>query len=189
MAGVREFTTADLARLLEIVHRKVQRPARLYLVAGTSQLLEGWSERVPRFELASEPADATQLGRLARDAAASMGADLAWESPADVIPLPAGHERRARPVTPSALRSSLLDLWHFDPYSVVLRLIARGDEPDYRVALKYLEHDWVTFDGLEALLDDVLARFTSETIQQDPAEFRRKFRGLRQMWLARAAWV
>ena len=24
-----------------------------------------------------------------------------------------------------------LELRHFDPYSVVLRLIARGDEPDY----------------------------------------------------------
>jgi hypothetical protein len=70
---------------------------------------------------------------------------------------------------------------HFDPYSVVLRLVARGDEPDYVVALEYLKQGWVELAQLEALLADVLPRFTNETLAQDPAEFRRKFRGLRQM--------
>jgi hypothetical protein len=70
---------------------------------------------------------------------------------------------------------------------VVLRLIARGDEPDYQVSLDYVRHGWVEFGRLEALLAEVLPRFTSETIQQDPAEFRRKFRGLRQMWRGTAA--
>ncbi len=35
-----------------------------------------------------------------------------------------------------------------------------------------------------ALLASLLPRFTSETLQQDPAEFRRKFKGLLQMWRA-----
>jgi len=32
------------------------------------------------------------------------------------------------------------------------------------------------------LLDDLLPQFTKESIAQDPAEFRRKYRGLLQMW-------
>jgi hypothetical protein len=40
---------------------------------------------------------------------------------------------------------------------------------------------------LEALLADVLPRFTRATLAQDPAEFRRKFRGLRQLAVREAA--
>jgi hypothetical protein len=39
---------------------------------------------------------------------------------------------------------------------------------------------------MDALLDELLPRFTRETIAQDPAEFRRKYRGLLQMWRAEA---
>ena len=59
--------------------------------------------------------------------------------------------------------------------------MARGDEPDYVVALEYLKRGWVELAHLETLLADVLPRFTNETLAQDPAEFRRKFRGLRQL--------
>jgi hypothetical protein len=36
----------------------------------------------------------------------------------------------------------------------------------------------------EALLGEVVPRMTSETLAQDPAEFRRKFKGLRQLYRA-----
>jgi hypothetical protein len=42
----------------------------------------------------------------------------------------------------------------------------------------------MTVEAMDGLLDDVLPRFTQETIAQDPAEFRRKYRGLKQMWRA-----
>ena len=72
---------------------------------------------------------------------------------------------------------------HFDPYSVVLRLIARGDEPDYVAALEYVRHGWVEPARLEGLLREVVPRMTNQTLAQDPAEFRRKFKGLRQLYL------
>jgi hypothetical protein len=75
-------------------------------------------------------------------------------------------------------------VWHFDPYSVAFRLISRGNEEDYRTVLRYLEHDWITEEEIDALLADLLPRFTTQTIEQDPAEFRRKYKGLRQMWRA-----
>jgi hypothetical protein len=78
--------------------------------------------------------------------------------------------------------ASPLELRHFDPYGVVLRLIARGDEPDYVAALEYVLRGWVEPARLEGLLAEVVPRMTSETLAQDPAEFRRKFKGLRQLY-------
>jgi hypothetical protein len=62
--------------------------------------------------------------------------------------------------------------------------VARGDEPDYRTVLRYLRHGWMTLETMDRLLEETLPRFTRETIAQDPAEFRRKYRGLTQMWRA-----
>jgi len=104
-----------------------------------------------------------------------------WESPADVIPLPHGWEARARPVAPRFAPAGPLAVVHFDPYSVALRLIARGDEADYVAVVEYVRLGWIERERLEALHLEVVPRFTSETLAQDPAEFRRKFRGLRQV--------
>jgi len=37
---------------------------------------------------------------------------------------------------------------------------------------------------LEHALAEILPRFSADRLRQDPAEFRRKFKGLRQMWRA-----
>ena len=119
-----------------------------------------------------------------REAGRALGVDLVWESPADVIPLPAGWEERSRPaMIGQDGTGNALELRHFDPYSVVLRLIARGDEPDYVAALEYVLHEWVEPARLEGLLGEVVPRMTNQTLAQDPAEFRRKFKGLRQLYL------
>jgi hypothetical protein len=65
---------------------------------------------------------------------------------------------------------------------VAFRCLARGDDPDYRTVLRYLRHGWMTLEEMDALLEETLPRFTRETLAQDPAEFRRKYRGLCQMW-------
>jgi hypothetical protein len=180
---VKEAGLAELGTLIGAVRQRVAAPARLYLVSRTSHLAEGWCDRVSAFELAGD-AGGAELGTAVREAARALGVDLVWESPADVIPLPAGFEERSRPATigEDGTRSTL-DLRHFDPYSVVLRLIARGDEPDYVAALQYVLHDWVEPARLEGLLGEVLPRMTNQTLAQDPAEFRRKFKGLRQIYL------
>jgi hypothetical protein len=181
---MKEANRTDLGALVTAVRRSMIEPARLYLVAGTSLLAEGWRERVPRLELAGEP---SAIEKVVREAASALEFEVVWESPADVIPLPDGSTVRARPVPAEVAGAGRLDVLHFDPYSVILRLVARGDEPDYVMSLEYLRRGWVEFDRLEALLADVLPRFTSETLAQDPAEFRRKFRGLRQLYLSELA--
>jgi hypothetical protein len=190
---MKEAGLAELSALIDAVRRSVSAPARLYLVSRTSHLAEGWCDRVPALELAAD-GGRTELGEAVREAGRALGVDVVWESPADVIPLPAGWEERSltttigqgdlEPGVPAArtLRGGV-EVRHFDPYSVVLRLIARGDEPDYVAALEYVLHGWVEPARLEGLLSEVVPRMTNQTLAQDPAEFRRKFKGLRQLYL------
>jgi hypothetical protein len=198
---VKEAGLAELSTLIDAVRRRISgldiaAPARLYLVSRTSHLAEGWCDRVPALELAGDAGqgDSVELGEAAREAGRALGVDVVWESPADVIPLPAGWEERsldAEALAKAALTATIgqgdspnaLEVRHFDPYSVVLRLIARGDEPDYVAALEYVLHGWVEPARLESLLSEVVPRMTNQTLAQDPAEFRRKFKGLRQLYL------
>ncbi len=181
------MTRADVDRatietFLTRLGAEFSRPGRLYLIGETTQVYEGWRERTPRLVFAVEaaPEDRLAFDEILRQLLAQMGIEAFEEAPGDVIPLPAGHAARAR----SAGRFGALEVYHFDPYSVAFRLIARGDEPDYHAILAFLRHGWLTVAEMNALLADILPRFTDETIQQDPAEFRRKFKGLLQMWRA-----
>ena len=175
----------ELSGLIAAARNRLAAPARLYLVSRTSHLAEGWCDRVPELELAGD-AGRTDLADAVRDAARELGVKVVWESPADVIPLPVGWEERSLPATKAQTQfktgAGNLEIRHFDPYSVVLRLIARGDEPDYVAALEYVLHQWVEPSRLEGLLVEVVPRMTSQTLAQDPAEFRRKFKGLRQLY-------
>jgi hypothetical protein len=159
------------------------RPGSVFLVGETSQLLEGWRRWASFIELTLEADDALADGPAYRQALELAQSELdlpvVVESPAEVIPLPDGWEARARP---AHLSTQWLRVFHFDPYSVSFRFIARGDEPDYHLVLQYLSHGWVTVEAMESLLESVLPRFTAETIAQDPAEFRRRYKGLLQMW-------
>ena len=180
---MKEAGLDELRTLIASVSRLAPAPARLYLVSRTSHLAEGWCDRVPELELAGD-ADSVELGEAVREAGRALGVGVVWESPADVIPLPAGFEERSRPSKIGQDGTgNALELRHFDPYSVVLRLIARGDEPDYVAALEYVLHEWVEPARLESLLAEVVPRMTNQTLAQDPAEFRRKFKGLRQLYL------
>ena len=164
------------------------RPGRLYLIGETTQLFEGWRDWTDQIEFAAEIAeeDRQTFGNAVQIVQNGLAVQVLEESPVDVIPLPSGYEQGARPFElPEANREAGLRFFHFDPYSVAFRFLARGDEQDYRTVLSYLEHGWVTVDEMDAKLADLLHKFTSETIQQDPAEFRRKYKGLLQMWRVR----
>jgi hypothetical protein len=168
----------DLAALLRRVPEADAGAGAWYLVGDSSQLWEGWLDRVRSVHLAVEGAAAAPATAALRAAAPEVA--LLLESPGDVIPLPWGAAGRHRPLMPAV--PGLPGLRHFDPYSVAFRCLARGDDPDYRTVLRYLRRGWMTLEEMDALLEDVLPRFTRETIAQDPAEFRRKYRGLCQMW-------
>ncbi len=176
---------AELVARLRDLRSAFARPGRLFLVGRTGQLLEGWCRDAPSLEVAPDVGAADHADAVA----AATRCGFVCESPADVIPLPPGHEARSRavPDTPelgAAGPGGALELRHFDPYSLTFRALARGDEDDYRTGLTFLRHGWITIAEMDTLLEELLPRFTRETIAQDPAEFRRKYRGLLQMWRA-----
>lgn len=160
------------------------RPGRLFFIGETTHLFEGWRAWTEQVECCAEvaPDDRAAFDQALREVAAALGIAVLNESPGDLIPLPDGFDDRHRPLHGSPARH--LRLFHFDPYSVAFRFIARGDEPDYHLVLAYLDHGWLTRDEMDARLAALLPRFTMDTIQQDPAEFRRKYKGLLQMWRA-----
>lgn len=174
------FVTRDvLNTALSTIDAAFARPGRLYLIGETSLLHEGWRIFVDCIELAAEVEDTDAFEAALQQVRDQLGVTIYHEPPGDIIPLPEGHEERNRPVETAGLTH--LNLFHFDPFSVAFRFIARGDEPDYHLVLSYVEHGWVTMDKMEALLEELLPRFSMQTIQQDPAEFRRKYKGLLQM--------
>jgi hypothetical protein len=160
------------------------RPARLYLIGETTQVWEGWRQWTSQFEFTAE---IKRENRAAFESAVenvreTLGIEVLEEHPGELIPLPDGYRDRSRSASEEFGKG--LKIYHFDPYSVAFRFIARGDEPDYHIALMYLDHGWVTEEKMDMLLAGLLPKFSMETIQQDPAEFRRKYKGLKQMWRA-----
>ncbi len=141
---MREAGFADLGALVERVRAGTAAPGLLYMVGRTSHLAERWTDFAPRLVLAGDQDADPAVREAATSIGAEMGLEVVWESPADVIPLPARWRQRARPA-PAAIRwrQGCLDVMHFDPYSVVLRLIARGDESDYVESVEYVTRGWV----------------------------------------------
>ena len=155
------------------------RTGRLLLLGETSQVLEGWRSWTDAVRLYADVAYRPEWDAAAARTAAQFGVAIEQEFPGDLIPLPAGAEQRHRPVRD--LPDSGLSLWHFDPYSVVFRHVARGDEPDYHIVLAYMKYGWIEREEMDERLTALLPEFSMETIAQDPAEFRRKYKGLLQM--------
>jgi hypothetical protein len=174
-------TRPRLQRLLAAVAERLRGPARLLLVGDSALVAAGLQEWTDRLVYTADAGEPAGLVPAIREAASLEGVVVAHESPADVLPLPEGFDGRARALEGVA-PSAALEVLAFDPVSVAVRLVARGDEPDYRTVLSFLRHGWVTMDHLERALAEVLPRFSEDRIQQDPAEFRRKFKGLQQMW-------
>jgi hypothetical protein len=179
-----------LMEFLDRLDARFHRPGCVYLIGETTQLFEGWRPWTTHLALTTEVADehGAVLTRMIAELAREGAVRVDDESPADVIPLPDGYAARARstPLTQEweAGAPGRMSLRHFDPYSVAILSIARGDEPDYHMTLMFMDRGWITEGELTARLAGLLPRLTAETIQQDPAELRRKYKGLVQMWRA-----
>jgi hypothetical protein len=182
----KNVTQGVLAAFLRQLDTSFARPIKLYLIGETSQVFEGMRTWARQLELTAvvETTDRELLSSIIQDLGNELGVKVLEEDPGDMIPLPEGYEDRARPAGGKLGDPGLknITISHFDPYSVSYRFIARGDETDYHTVLTYLQNGWVGFDEMNERLEALLPRFSMTTIQQDPAEFRRKYKGLVQIW-------
>lgn len=181
----RLITADDIRAFLRKMRLAVVHPGRLYLVGEATQVLEGWRAYTDELVFAAEidAADRATFDAAVQQFRFENGCQLLEEHPADLIPLPDGVAERSRIILPEKGEPhSPLECLHFDPVGVAFRYIARGDEPDYHIALYYLRNGWTNMAEMDAILAQLLPKFSMKTIAQDPAEFRRKYKGLRQMW-------
>lgn len=162
----------------------------LYLVGQTSRLNEGWTYWIEEIDFTVDVSaeDRTTFNETVSQFKKENPIKIVEESPEEVIPLPEGYPARHRKVVTTDLTTNgKLKFYHFDPYSVAFRYIARGDEQDYQLVLDFLKHGWINEEEMNKLLEELLPRFSFRTIQQDPAEFRRRYKGLLQMWRSQRA--
>lgn len=183
-----------LHEFLSKLNANFAKPGSLFLIGETTLLFEGWRNWTEQIEITStiQPEDQIGFSEALQSVQDQLKVEVLHESPGDYIPLPDGFQERAIAANYPNFDNGnsqnwQLNLYHFDPYSVAFRFIARGDEPDYHLVVAYLQQGWITIEKMESLLSELLPQFTRETIQQDPAEFRRRYKGLLQMWLAVSA--
>lgn len=182
-------TKETISNFLSGVSQAFERPGILYLVGEASLVIEGKRSFVTEIIVAGEVDEHDrEIFREAVDEAASdAGIAVTIEHPGDVIPLPDRASSGRKKVSGFQDDGAPLQFRHYDPYTTAIRFIARGDEPDYDLVVSFLEMGWVEMPVLESEIKKLLPKFSFETIQQDPAEFRRKFKGLAQIWHARSS--
>ena len=127
-------------------------------------------------EIANE--DHSAFIAIVRELKEKLALNIEEASPADFIPLPAGYRERGQYVG----RYGQLDVFHFDVYSTALSKIERGNENDFADVLALLQTDRLEMSKLEQYFAEILLRYATESLKQDPIEFQRKFAALVDLW-------
>ena len=165
---------------LQRLGRQFNKPGRVYLVGGTTMVYEGLREQTLDIDLALEIANEDHSAFIAtvRELKEKLSLNIEEASPADFIPLPAGYRERSQFIG----RYGKLDVFHFDLYSTALSKIERGNESDFADVLALLQTDRLEMAKLVQYFHEILLRYATESLKQDPVEFQRKFAILTDMW-------
>ncbi len=172
----RERIRAFFKKLGERFHR----PARLYMVRGTTLVFERLRQQTLDLDLAIEvsPGDHGELIGAIRDLKNSLSTNVEEASPGDFIPLPAGYQNRHQFVE----RFENIDVFHFDLYSTALSKIERGQTQDYDDVLALLQAGKIDWTQLEEFFKEILPKMGQHSLKQDPVEFEENFRQLETLW-------
>jgi hypothetical protein len=165
---------------LQQLGRRFTKPGRVYLVGGTTMVYEGLRQTTLDIDLALEIAAEDHGGFIAivRELKEKLSLNIEEASPEDSIPLPAGYRERSQFVG----RYGQLDVFHFDIYSTALSKIERGTENDFADVLSLLQTERLQMARLVDYFNEILPRYATDSLKQDPVEYRRKFAVLIEMW-------
>lgn len=150
--------------------RELGRTAReettLYLIGGSTAVIEGWRESTIDVDLLLEP-DSDPLLRRIAELKEELDINVELASPPDFIPeLPGWRER-----SPFVVREGLITVRHFDPYSQALSKIERGFDHDVQDVRSMIERGLVQPQRaieLFSTIEPLLFRYPAI----DPASFR-----------------
>ena len=156
------------------------KPGRVYLVDGTTLVYEGLRAQTLDVDITFDVADEdhSRFVAVVRDLKERLLINIEEASPADFIPLPSGFRERSEYIG----RYGQLEVFHFDLYSTALSKIERGTEDDFIDVLALLESGRLEMGQLAAHFTEVLARFATDSLRQDPEEFESKFAVVTHLW-------
>lgn len=152
---------------MEAFARAADAPTSVYLVGGTTAVIEGWRESTVHIDFVVRPEN-DALMRVLPEVKERLEVNLELASPLDFIPVPPGWEDRS----PFIRRLGQVSFHHFDPQSQALAKIERGHTQDVADVREMIERRLVTREGLRAAfegIDSQLYRFPAI----DPPTFRR----------------
>ncbi|MEZ4708549.1 MAG: DUF6036 family nucleotidyltransferase [Caldilineaceae bacterium] len=165
---------------LQQLGRRFIRAGRVYLVGGTTMVYEGLRQQTLDIDLAFEVANEDHSAFIAviRDLKERLSLNIEEASPADFIPLPTGYRERCEYIG----RFGNLDVFHFDLYSTALSKIERGTENDFADVIALLQDERIDLAQLTKYFDEILPRFATDSLKQNPADFESNFAILAAMW-------
>ncbi len=171
-----ERITGFMRQLGERYHR----PGRLYLVGGTSLVLEGYRQHTLDVDLSIEVTadNHDDLMRALQEIMLSLDMNIEEASPGDFIPLPAGYADRHVFIG----RYGQVDVFHFDFYSTSLSKIERGRRQDLDDVITLLTNKRIEWVQLESMFHEILPLMRYKSLRQKPAEFSGNFEALRALW-------
>lgn len=146
----RHADAAAVRRLLAEFGRLARVPATIYLVGGSTAVLEGWRPTTVDVDLRIEP-DTDDLLRLLPGLKERLDVNIELASPLDFLPEPAGWRDRS----PFVAQEGQLTIRHLDPALQALAKLERGFDQDVADVSAMLAHGMVAPRGLRALLDEV----------------------------------
>ncbi|PYV44753.1 MAG: hypothetical protein DMG06_05110 [Acidobacteria bacterium] len=119
--------------------QRYSRPARIYLVRGTTMVFEGFRTQTLDIDLAFEVARENHgaLIKAIRELKDELSLNVEEASPGDFIPLPSGYQERSQFIG----RYNQIDVFHFDLYTMALSKIERGTEEDFSDVLLLLRSE------------------------------------------------
>ncbi len=155
-----------LRAFMKALAREARGPLQVYLVGGSTAVLEGWREATIDIDLAFGESDDAVL-RALPGLKERFDVNVELASPADFIPMKPGWQDRS----PFVAQEGVVTFRHFDFYAQALAKIERGHETDRNDVKAMLARGLVTGPGLleyfEAI-EPALYQFPAI----DPATFR-----------------
>jgi hypothetical protein len=180
MSQREEVDQRRIQHFLETLGERFRHAGRVYLVGGTTMVWEGLRAQTIDIDIAYEIAaeDSGEFTRTIQLLKHELKVNVEEAAPGDFIPLPAGYHERSKFIG----RFGLLDVFHFDLYSMALSKIERGRDEDLSDVLKLLSKNEIDMPQLESSFAEILPRFESHSLKADPVEFKKKFKALQSMW-------
>ncbi|MDE3088859.1 MAG: hypothetical protein KGJ80_05700 [Chloroflexota bacterium] len=171
-----------IEQFLQRLGERFRKPARVFLVGGTTMVFEGFRAQSLDIDLTFEvvPADHGEMIQTIRDLKDQLGFNVEEVSPGDFIPLAAGYRERAVFIA----RYGQIDAYHFDLYATALSKVARGTEEDLNDVLALLRAQRIDLVRLETYFEEIRPRVSTESLNQDVSQFDRNFQAMRRLWKA-----